>query len=163
MLVPAFFLFISSMALLCNTQGYCTRAAGLYNVSDGGVACLQAGLYNVADCCFTCGATGPGYNARCGSLYNYNTAQSCSDMAAITQAQSDCGGTGFTCRCNGGSDLSQLMGTPPPPSATPTGTSTSSTTPSPTGGPTNSAGDGIHGSVLLVVTSAFALYTIVCL
>ena len=135
------FLLLSSVILSGSAQGYCTRAAGLYNVSDGGIACMQASLYNVADCCFTCDVIGPTYNARCGSLYNYNTAQSCSDMAAITQAQTDCGGTGFTCRCNGGSDFSQLMGTPSPSAA-------------PTSGAANN-----HNSVLLIMTGVVVVYT----
>ncbi len=152
LLLPLFVILSATSILLARGQGYCTRAAGIYNVSDGGIACMQASTYNVADCCFTCAATGPGYNARCGSLYNYGTAQSCSDIPAITQAQIDCGGAGFTCQCNGGSDLSQLMGTPSP-SAAPT------TTPNPTSAPTSGAGGGLreHTNMLVILWSIVVL------
>ena len=123
---------------------YCTRANGLYNVSDGGIACMQSG--SVANCCFTCQITGPSpYNARCGSLYNFG-ATSCNNIAATNAAMAACGGTSFTCQCNTGPDQSQIMGTSPP--------SGGSVTPAPTN-------DGHHHHSVSLVTVTLVLSTFV--
>lgn len=91
---------------------YCTRAAGVFNVSDSGAACLNAVSFGVVDCCFTCLAIGPGYNARCGSLYNFG-ASYCDQNAAVTAAaMAACGDAGtYRCLCTTGTDTSELFGT----------------------------------------------------
>lgn len=114
-----FFFFFVTLTVAQPTSGptYCTRANGLYNVSDGGVACLQSSVANVKNSCYTCQITGPApYNARCGSLYELG-ATTCNNLAVYNAAAALCGGTSFTCTDSPGSDWSQLLGTPTTPTA----------------------------------------------
>lgn len=107
-----------------NTQGYCRRADGIYNVTDGGFACLQSLTYDVNNCCFVCAIQNGtnGTNARCGSLFNFNVNLCEQSTTVIEQVKLLCGGTDFKCLCTTGSDTSELFGTPLPTTVAPSAT-----------------------------------------
>ena len=103
-----FFFFIATRA-----APYCTRAAGIMNVSDHGLGCFTAVNYGVVDCCFKCQVDGPGYNARCGSLYSFGETICDGNVAVTLAAEAACGGTGYSCLCTTGSDTSEIFPTTP--------------------------------------------------
>jgi hypothetical protein len=111
------------------SPGYCTRAAGIFNVADG-AACINSAAYNVTNCCFTC-YLASNNTANCGSLYNYNVAGCNQDPAATAQAQADCGGSNYQCYCTAGTDYSEVSATSLPTALRPSG---NVPTPMPTSG-----------------------------
>ena len=116
------FLFIAISLLDATTPGYCTRAAGIHNTTDGGTQCIQDNLiYNMTNCCFIC--TRLGYLTTCGSLYNYNVTSCTVPSSGLTQATADCNGGSIFCDCFVGSNTSELYSTATaPPTNAPIGT-----------------------------------------
>jgi len=102
------------------SQGYCTRAAGIFNTTDGGAACMSSATYNVVNCCFRCGTNVTGL-VRCGSLFNYGLTSCTQNATILDQVKADCfalyGNSTFQCSCNTGTNTSQLDGTPAPTNA----------------------------------------------
>lgn len=94
----------------CYGQGYCTRAAGIFNTTDSGAACFGSLQYSVINCCFRCSTADPAITA-CGSLYNYNITSCDANETILAKAKLDCSngynGT-FSCYCNTGIYTSQL-------------------------------------------------------
>lgn len=119
-------------------QGYCTRAAGIFNTTDGGAACLDSISFNVINCCFRC-TTNSSNLTKCGSLYNYAIFSCSENNTILEQAKADCIGPGnsgnFQCFCNTGTNRTEVDATNQPTIAV----NTASPTMSPTGAPTNAA------------------------
>lgn len=117
MLVVTFILALFFTSGL-TSDGYCTRAAGIVNSTDGGVGCFSSSLSNVTNCCFRCSPNNYGNVTKCGSLYNFNftsctlTAnQSALVSLACLGPDTVANGNNFQCFCNTGTDNSQLNNT----------------------------------------------------
>lgn len=101
------FLFVLLSLYEAATPGYCTRAKGIFNTSDGGSACFQDNIaYSLTNCCFRCvRSTG---DTQCGSFYNYGVTSCTGNSTATARAIADCNGSSYQCTCFSGIDMTEL-------------------------------------------------------
>lgn len=141
--------------LPCYGQGYCTRAAGIFNTSDSGANCFSSLQYSLINCCFRCTTADPAVVA-CGSLYNYNITSCTANDTILAKAKLDCGngynGT-FSCYCNTGIYTTQL-------DYTSNLTSSPTMRPTTTAAPTNAA-SSLSGLTVATLFFIVVMYMIV--
>ena len=107
------FFFTNGLAM----DSYCTRAAGIVNITGDGTECFLSSLSNVTNCCFRC-RTNTYVQQKCGSLYNFGLTSCNLNANDYARVSSACLGNGtvgsdgnFQCYCNTGTDNSQLYNT----------------------------------------------------